>query len=190
MRNELETVVYFCEAQQTVAVAGIDFFDHRTALGVAKIKTQRNAVGEFIVRAHIVQIGERRRATRWPSGKSECPGRICAAAGVPEVLAIGQPQTVNIGAQHQIFAGTEHQLREEIPIIHFIEERESRVNAWCRQYCKKGPVRVVRRVAISAGVEITATNPRPNRRQNMRLETNLSSPSRGTLRQRAPLPAL
>src|ERR1700682_1749062 len=90
---ELETVIHFCESEEAVAAAGIDFFDHLAALCVAKIKTQRNAVGKFIVRAYVVKICQTGRAIGWPPGKSKCPWLICAAARVPEVVAFGQPRS-------------------------------------------------------------------------------------------------
>src|ERR1700719_1168861 len=129
---ELETVVHFCESEQAVAAAGINSFDNRAAWCVAKIQTQRNAVGKFIVRAYVVKICQSGRAIGWPPGKSKCPWLVSAAARVPEVVAVGQPQTMNIRAHYQLFTRTQHQLRKQVAVIHFVEKRKTRVNPGCR----------------------------------------------------------
>src|SRR5262245_61524857 len=99
-------------------------------------------------------------AARGPTAKAKGPGLEGAAAGIPEITAAAQPQTVDVAADRPGFRRTEDKLTEGIAVVHGVEEREASVDTRSGDQGKEGAVRSIVGVAVTAGVEVAAAEPR------------------------------
>src|SRR5688572_7465524 len=76
---------------------------------------------------------------------------------------------MHFGTERELLMRLKHELSENVVIVHQVEERKTSVPAWRRENFKECIVFIIRRIVVTAAVEVAATNPRLELTQDRRL---------------------